>query len=42
VKIPDKPGLGVEIDEGKLKQSAETGHDWTNQIWRHEVGSIAE
>lgn len=42
MKITDKSGLGVEIDEGKLKQSAETGHNWTTQIWRHEVGSIAE
>jgi len=42
VNIPDKPGLGVEIDEEKVKQAAETGHDWKNPIWRNEDGSIAE
>lgn len=42
VNIPDKPGLGVEIDEEKVKQAAETGHNWKNPIWRNEDGSIAE
>lgn len=42
VNIPDKSGLGVEIDEEKVKQAAETGHNWKNPIWRNEDGSIAE
>ncbi|WP_185152151.1 hypothetical protein [Peribacillus simplex] len=42
VNIPDKPGLGVDIDEKKVKQAAETGHDWRNPIWRKEDGIIAE
>lgn len=37
-----KPGLGVEVDEGKLIEMAEQGADWKNPIWRHEDGSIAE
>jgi galactonate dehydratase len=42
VNIPDQPGLGIEINEEKVKQAAEAGHDWKNPIWRHEDGSIAE
>jgi len=36
------PGLGVEIDEQKLKEMAEQGHDWENPIWRNRDGSITE
>ncbi|WP_185151044.1 enolase C-terminal domain-like protein [Peribacillus simplex] len=42
VNIPDKPGHGVDIAEKKVKQAAETGHDWKNPIWRKEDGIIAE
>jgi len=42
VKIPDKPGLGIEIDEEYVKKMAEVGHNWRNPVWRHEDGSIAE
>lgn len=42
VEIPHLPGLGVEINERKVKQAAEAGHNWRNPIWRHEDGSIAE
>ncbi len=42
VKIPDGPGLGVEIDEDYVKDRAKVGHRWRNPIWRHEDGSIAE
>lgn len=37
-----KSGLGVEIDEDRLKEAAEEGCDWKNPIWRHEDGTIAE
>ena len=42
VTIPTGPGLGVEIDEDRLKEAAKTGHAWRNPVWRHEDGSIAE
>ncbi|CAH0343839.1 galactonate dehydratase [Bacillus sp. CECT 9360] len=42
VNIPHLPGLGVEIDEVKVKKAAMIGHNWKNPIWRHEDGSIAE
>jgi galactonate dehydratase len=37
-----KPGLGIEIDEKKLKKGKKIGHNWSNPIWRHEDGSFAE
>ncbi|MEO0487738.1 MAG: galactonate dehydratase [Pseudomonadota bacterium] len=42
VKIPEGPGLGVEIDEEYVKERAAEGHRWRNPIWRHEDGSVAE
>ncbi|WP_019004295.1 galactonate dehydratase [Cohnella laeviribosi] len=42
VDIPSGPGLGVEIDEDKVRKAAEIGHKWRNPVWRHADGSIAE
>ena len=42
VKIPDGPGLGLEIDEEYVRERAEEGHRWRNPIWRHADGSVAE
>lgn len=40
--IPQKPGLGVTIDEAKVREVARDGHRWRNPIWRHRDGSFAE
>ena len=42
VSIPDKPGLGIEINEDHVRKMAAIGHNWRNPVWRHEDGSIAE
>ena len=42
VKIPDGPGLGIEIDEDYVRERAAVGHRWRNPIWRHADGSFAE
>lgn len=42
VNIPDGPGLGIEINEEYVRKMAAIGHNWTNPIWRHADGSIAE
>jgi len=42
VNIPDKPGLGIEINEDHVRTMAAIGHDWKNPVWRHQDGSIAE
>jgi galactonate dehydratase len=39
---PTGPGLGVEIDEAKVRAAAETGHRWRNPIWRTVDGVVAE
>ncbi len=42
VPLLTAPGLGIEIDEKKVREAAKIGHDWKNEIWRNEDGSIAE
>lgn len=39
---PTLPGLGVEINEEKVRAMAAIGHDWKNPIWRNTDGSITE
>lgn len=36
------PGLGVSIDEKKLKEAKKIGHNWSNPIWRAKDGSFSE
>lgn len=42
VKIPQGPGLGIEINEEKVKEMTKTGHSWKNPVWRHQDGTVAE
>ncbi|CCU78712.1 Gluconate dehydratase [Halanaerobium saccharolyticum subsp. saccharolyticum DSM 6643] len=42
LEIPQKSGLGISINEEKVKQMASQGHDWKNPIWRNKDGTIAE
>lgn len=42
VKIPEGPGLGIEINEDHVAKMAAIGHNWKNPVWRHKDGSIAE
>ncbi|WP_018995566.1 galactonate dehydratase [Hirschia maritima] len=42
MKLPQGPGLGVDVDEEFVKKMAETGHNWKNPVWRHKDGSVAE
>ncbi|MBL8575627.1 MAG: galactonate dehydratase [Mesorhizobium sp.] len=42
VAIPQGVGLGIEIDEAKVKEAARIGHRWRNPLWRHDDGSVAE
>lgn len=42
VTIPTGPGLGVEIDEERLRGCANSVSRWQNPVWRHDDGSYAE
>ena len=42
VKIPQGPGLGIEVNEEYVREMAKIGHNWKNPVWRHKDGSIAE
>ncbi|WP_375397618.1 galactonate dehydratase [uncultured Sphingomonas sp.] len=40
--IPTGPGLGIEIDEAKVRLVQAEPHRWRNPIWRQADGSVAE
>ncbi|WP_139955926.1 galactonate dehydratase [Flavicella sediminum] len=42
IELFKKPGLGVEMDEDKLKEGVKIGHDWKNPIWRGKDGNFTE
>lgn len=42
VHITKRPGLGIDIDEDKVKQAAQIGHNYKAPIWRNEDGTFAE
>lgn len=42
VDIPKGPGLGIEMDEDKIKEVAQEGLVWSNPSWVNYDGTIAE
>ncbi len=42
VKIPEGPGLGIEVNEEKVREMAQKGHNWKNPVWRNDDGTVAE
>ena len=36
------PGLGITINEEKVREAAQVGHDWKNPLWRTGDGVVAE
>ncbi|WP_417952753.1 galactonate dehydratase [Flagellimonas myxillae] len=42
ISLLKEPGLGVRIDEEKLREAQKVGHQWSNPIWRNQDGSLAE
>jgi len=42
IKKPIKPGLGIDINEEKVREMAKIGHDWKNPVWRLPDGSPTE
>lgn len=42
IRRPELPGLGIVINEEKVREMAALGHNWKNPVWRNEDGSITE
>lgn len=42
IPVNDLPGLGIRIDEAKVREMSEVAHDWKNPVWRNRDGSFAE
>lgn len=36
------PGLGIEVNEARVREAAAVGHSWKNPIWRTTDGVVAE
>ena len=35
-------GLGIEVDEVRVREMAKIGHNWRNPVWRNPDGSVTE
>ncbi len=42
VKLPTRPGLGVEVNRELVVEENKTPHNWKNPVWHHADGSVAE
>jgi galactonate dehydratase len=42
LKVPQGPGLGVDIDEEAVREADRRGHRWRNPVWRSADGSVTE
>ncbi len=42
IERPVAPGLGISVDEEKVRHAALTPHRWRNSIWRHDDNSFLE
>ncbi|WP_136688569.1 galactonate dehydratase [Halorhabdus amylolytica] len=42
VTAPEKPGLGISIDEEYVQERAEEDVNWQMPLWYHDDGSLAE
>jgi galactonate dehydratase len=42
VPLLKAPGLGIEINEAKVREMANVGHTWRNPVWRNGDGSVTE
>jgi galactonate dehydratase len=42
IKPLPKPGLGVVVDEQRVIEASRNAPDWSNPLWRHPDGSVAE
>jgi galactonate dehydratase len=38
----NRPGLGIEVDEQRVRAAAAIGHRWRSPVWRTEDGAVTE
>ena len=42
IRRPERPGLGIEVDEAAVRRAAELYTGWRTPVWHHADGSLAE
>ena len=42
VELPSRPGLGIEVNEAKVREVSRKGVEWHNPVWRLDDGSLCE
>ena len=42
ISVPKGSGLGITVNEEKVRELAQKGHSWKNPVWRNFDGTIAE
>ncbi|GHU33727.1 hypothetical protein AGMMS50256_26210 [Betaproteobacteria bacterium] len=42
IDVFNGPGLGIEVNEEKVREMAKIGHNWKNPVWRTTSGVVAE
>lgn len=42
IKLTTAPGLGIEVDEDKVREASKVPHEWKSPIWRNADGSVTE
>lgn len=42
VKLPTRPGIGVEVNKELVLEENQNPHQWKNPVWHHKDGSVAE
>ena len=42
VQLPQLPGLGIELDENKIREASQQGLSWKNPRWRNYDETVAE
>ncbi|MDQ3614012.1 MAG: galactonate dehydratase [Chloroflexota bacterium] len=40
--VPTGSGLGIMIDEDRVREAARIGHNWKGPVWRNDDGTVAE
>ncbi len=42
VRLPEGPGLGIEINEVAVREAARNAPSWRSELWRNRDGTVAE